>query len=61
MKPENREKMAKAIGMLEALSFVVKSPACDAMDLAMDMLTEVLEDEGGSDERKESDGHSFDF
>lgn len=42
MKPENREKMAKAIGMLEALTFVVKSPACDALNLAVDMLTEIL-------------------
>ena len=61
MKSENREKMAKAIGMLESLSFVVKSPACDALDLAVDILTEVLEDEGGGDARKESDGNSFDF
>lgn len=52
MKSENREKMAKAIGMLESLSFVVKSPACDALDLATEMLAEVLEDEGGSDGEK---------
>lgn len=61
MKPENREKMAKAIGMLEALAFVVKNPACDALDLAVDMLAKILEDEGGCDEGKKSDGNSFDF
>lgn len=60
MKSENREKMAKAIGMLEALSFVVKSPVCDALDLALDVFNEVLEDEGDGDGKK-ADGDRFDF
>lgn len=45
MKIENIEKMSKAIGMLEALSYVVKSPICDAMDTAVEMLDEVIDDE----------------
>jgi hypothetical protein len=47
MKSENREKMAKAIGMLDALAFVAKCPVDDAITLASDILTEILNDEGG--------------
>lgn len=45
MKIENVEKMSKAIGMLEALAYVVKSPMCDAMVNAIEMLDEVVDDE----------------
>lgn len=47
MKTENREKLAKAIGMLDALSFVAKCPVDDAIELASGILSEILEDEGG--------------
>jgi hypothetical protein len=45
MKVENVEKMAKAIGMLDALSYVIKNPMCDAMASAIYMLETVLGDE----------------
>lgn len=47
MKVENVEKLAKAIGMLDALSYVIKNPTCDAMASAIYMLEAVLEDEKG--------------
>jgi len=45
MTQEQRETIQRAIGMIEGLSFVVKSPISDALACATDILDSVLEKE----------------
>lgn len=46
MTQENREALSKAIGMLESLTWVVKSNVAEALTLAVEVLEEVLKKEG---------------
>ena len=45
MTPEQREVLQRAIGIIEAISFVEKSGASDALCNAVELLDSILEDE----------------
>ena len=45
MKLTNREKMQRALGIIEGAYFVASSRVQDALDLACEMLDSVLNDE----------------
>jgi hypothetical protein len=45
MTQENREKMQRAIGIIEGVSWALKTNQCDALREAVEILDEVLKSE----------------
>lgn len=60
MKQSNREKMLRAIGILEGVSYTVSDAVGVALERVGALLDEVLTDEENGDGRK-TDGDRFDF
>lgn len=60
MKRKNRENMQRAIGIIEGVSFSVKSPMDDALTSAIEILDCIMEDEEDGDGKK-ADGDRFDL
>lgn len=50
MTQENRENMHRAIGIIEGISWCVEDKVADALNVACEILSAVMEREGKADE-----------